>query len=296
MRATGAGQQKARCVESYSVDGVVHALKIDNAADAVFGAAGRLSTPESDITAGQPWYDRGFAVVDLFSPEEFATFRAGLEDSLRGILSDLGRPTQGFTLERYHHFVDEATHAAVVARTRALTAAQLSLDIAGLHDRLGATLGQPLTDSLAQIVPGQSGSMPMILRVNRPRSGDFNPVHKDIYEAVDHLHQVPRLVNFWIPVAGVGPESSLPLAPGSHLLDESVILRTRAGSVVEGRHHRVNSILEWGGARDLHRAVVGEGQVLVFSSHLIHGFAVNDQPDTTRVALEFRLGPALRGR
>jgi ectoine hydroxylase-related dioxygenase (phytanoyl-CoA dioxygenase family) len=48
-------------------------------------------------------------------------------------------------------------------------------------------------------------------------------------------------------------------------------------------------IKEWGGSHTLERAVVKDGQVLFFSSHLIHGLAINEEEDLTRVALEFRL-------
>lgn len=279
-------------LNTYFIDGQPYELRIDNAAEASFGADAVLSTAATDITAGQPWYDQGFTVADLFSEAEFAAFRGDIEATVRSALSGLGRDVGGFTLEQYHRFADDAAHAAVVAGTRALLQGNLTLNIGALHDRLSRILGHCLTDNLAEIVAGQSGTMPVIIRLNRPNSGDFNPVHKDIYEAVDNLGQVPRLVNFWIPVAGVGPQSALPLAPGSHLLNEQVILRTRAGSRVDGRHYRVNSVLEWGGQRSLERVRIRDGQVLLFSSHLIHGFAVNAQPDTTRVALEFRLGPA----
>jgi hypothetical protein len=246
-----------------------------------------LSTPKTDPTAGQPWYDRGFDVADLLTPAEFAAFKTAITDTLRDALTTLGRDTTCFTLERYHHHVDDAAHAAVVARTRDLFQQDLPFDIAALHARLGAVLGMPLTDT----IPGLPGKLHVIIRLNRPGSGDFNPVHKDIYEAVDHLGLVPPLVNVWIPVAGVGPLSALPVAPGSHLIDESLILRTRAGSVVDGRHYRVNSVLDWDGSRSLERVHIQDGQALIFSSHLIHGLAVNAQPDTTRVAVEFRLGP-----
>jgi hypothetical protein len=269
------------------IDGAAFPLHIDNADQAQLGPPGRLSTPATDPTAGQPWYDRGYTVTDLFAPAEFAAFKDGITATLRDSLGHLGRDTTGFTLERYHHHVDDAAHAALVARTRDLFQRDLPFDIAALHARLGTALGMPLTDTL----PGLPGKLHVIIRINRPGSGDFNPVHKDIYEAVDHLGIVPPLVNFWIPVAGVSPFSALPLAPGSHLIDESRILRTRAGSVVEGRHYRVNSVLDWDGSRALERVRISDGQALIFSSHLIHGLAVNAQPDTTRVAVEFRLGP-----
>ncbi len=274
-------------MHKYLIDGAPFPLRIDNADQAQLGPPGRLSTPETDPTAGQPWYDRGFDVVDLFTAAEFAAFKDGITATLRDALGTLGRDNTGFTLESYHHHVDDAAHAAMVARTRDLFQRDLPFDIAALHARLGAALGLTLTDTL----PGLPGKLHVIIRLNRPGSGDFNPVHKDIYEAVDHLGLVPPLVNFWIPVAGVGPLSALPLAPGSHLIDESLILRTRAGSVVDGRQYRVNSVLDWDGSRSLERVRITDGQALIFSSHLIHGLAVNAQPDTTRVAVEFRLGP-----
>jgi hypothetical protein len=283
---------KGSVLITYLIDGAAFAIQVDNAADAVLGDPVVLSNPNTDITATQPWYNQGFTVADLFSAAAFGTFRNAIASTLKSTLIELGKDTTGFALERYHHFVDDAAHAAVVSKTRALFQSHMSLNFAALQERLGEILGQPLTDQVSEIMPGQSGTMPIIIRINRPGSVDFNPVHKDIYEAFDHLGSVPRLVNFWIPVAGVGPQSALPLAPGSHLLDESLILRTRAGSVVEGRHYRVNSVLEWNGQRALERVKIREGQVLAFSSHLIHGLAINSQPDTTRVAVEFRLGPA----
>lgn len=275
-------------MHSYLIDGTAHALSIQNAHEAQLGKPARLSTPETDPTAGQPWYDRGFAVSDLFGQDEFIEFKEGITNTLADAISALGVETVGFTLDRYHYFVDDAAHATLVSRTRDMFQHDLPFDVGVLHARLGGILGFPLTD----LVPDLPGRLHVIIRVNRPGSGDFNPVHKDIYEAVDHLGIVPKLVNFWIPVVGVGPLSSLPVAPGSHLIDEGRILRTRAGSLVEGRKYRVNTVLEWNGERALERVHIQDGQVLIFSSHLIHGFAVNAQADTTRVAIEFRLGPA----
>ena len=64
-------------------------------------------------------------------------------------------------------------------------------------------------------------------------------------------------------------------------------------AIVEDRarttRDRLYGDAEWNGRRDLHRAHVKYGQLLTFSCHLIHGVAINDQDDETRVALEFRL-------
>jgi ectoine hydroxylase-related dioxygenase (phytanoyl-CoA dioxygenase family) len=96
-------------------------------------------------------------------------------------------------------------------------------------------------------------------------------------------------VNLWIPIAGVTENTSLGMVPGSHKLSEVEIVRTYDGGVVEGNTYRVRMIKEWGGSHALERADVKDGEVLLFSSHLIHGMAINAEDDLTRVALEFRL-------
>ena len=84
--------------------------------------------------------------------------------------------------------------------------------------------------------------MHIIVRINRPKSSDFNPPHKDIYEEVDKNNYIPPFINLWIPVAGVTMKSSLPMVPGSHILNENEILRTFDGSVVDGNPYRVRMI------------------------------------------------------
>jgi hypothetical protein len=83
----------------YPIDGIPHTLHIENADQTQFGPPGRLSTPETDPTAGQPWYDRGFDVLDLFTAAEFAAFKDGLTATLRDALGPLGRDTTGDAVE-----------------------------------------------------------------------------------------------------------------------------------------------------------------------------------------------------
>lgn len=270
---------------TYLIDGSPVTIRMQNAHESAFGPDEVLSTAQTDIVHGQDWYDRGYCVRRVFSTADFDALRAGIRDTLARILTDLGRDATDLTLENYHRLVDDETHYQVVGRTRDLFARDFNLDIDALHGRLGAELGFDLTD----IDPHSGDQLHIIVRINRPGSTDFNPVHKDIYEAVDHEGYVVQMVNFWIPICGVTAESSLPLAPGSHLLPESKILRTRAGSMVEGKTYRVNSILSWDGQSALERPKVRDGEALIFSSHLIHGLGRNGQSDTTRIALEFRL-------
>ena len=77
--------------------------------------------------------------------------------------------------------------------------------------------------------------------------------------------------------------------PSSHLISEKKILRTKSAGIIDGKTYHVRSIKSWNGSNNLKRVRIKEGEVLIFSSHLIHGLAINEEADTTRIALEFRL-------
>lgn len=74
----------------------------------------------------------------------------------------------------------------------------------------------------------------LILRVNLPHSEVFNPYHKDIYQNVDNYNKVPKMINPWIPICGVNDKTGFPIVPGSQFLKESQIIRSKAGTKVNG--------------------------------------------------------------
>lgn len=252
-----------------------------------------LSSAESDITFDQDWYQDGYTVEPLFSQDEFKK----VLDSMTGIIRRMAEKETGllhpdFSLEKYHNYVNnDETHYSIVGRTRDLFPEDFNVDIDEIHRRLSEKVGMKLTD----VDPLTKIKMHIIVRINRPGSNDFNPPHKDIYEGYDGAVEgydrgiIPRFMNFWIPIAGVTEHSSLPIAPGSHLLPENLISRTTEGGIVRGNQYRVRMIADWNGHSSMERAKVADTEVLMFSGHLIHGLAANEERDTTRVALEFRL-------
>lgn len=271
---------------TYLLDGVERAFDVTDSPDFSTGPDAVLSSADSDLTWNQPWYPTGFAAEDLLSEGEFASLKEGIEETVRRLLVEQGADTSGFTLEKYHRYATtDDLHYCVVRRTRDLFPADFGFDVVENYQRLSQLVGFPLTDVCADT----GLKMHIIVRINRPGSGDFNPPHKDAYEVVDGDGGLSPFVNFWLPIAGVDGRSALPMSPGSHHLPESAVLRTREGGVVNGKRYRVRIIQSWGGKSDLERAEVAYGQALVFSAFIIHGLAVNDHDDTTRVALEFRL-------
>lgn len=246
-----------------------------------------LSSKEDDITYSQKWYKKGYHSEKFLKDNEFKLLKDGLTECVKNIIKkEIGVGITKFSLENYHQFVrSDDDHLKVVSKTRDLFAKDFGFPILEIIPKFENILGFGLSD----IDQEKNEKVHIIVRINRPQSGDYNPPHKDIYERVDNDGHIPLFVNFWVPIAGVNEKSSLPLAPSSHLIPENEIKRTFKGAEVGGNKYRVRLIEKWQGKSDLDRAEVNYGQVLIFSSHLIHGLAINKQEDKTRVSLEFRL-------
>ncbi|WP_194778576.1 phytanoyl-CoA dioxygenase family protein [Pararhodonellum marinum] len=271
----------------FKIDGTERIFSIENAPEFKYGNDEVLSREATDMTFHQPWYKEGFTEKTFLSKAEFKSLKKGLMASIGNIIArECLIDTAGFDLENYHHYVKtDAEHFKVVSKTRDLFSADFNFPVNEILPVLGKILRFNLTD----IDPDTQDKMQIIVRINRPFSKDFNPPHKDIYEGVDINGYIPRFINFWIPIAGMTEKSNLPLAPKSHLINERDILRTIEGGKMEGNTYRVRMIQSWDGQHELKRSKVTYGQVLIFSSHLIHGLALNEESDKTRVSLEFRL-------
>lgn len=256
-------------------------------ADFNFGEAILLSTEDSDISFNQKWYKEGFSSIPFLTKDEFYQLKSEITESVKTIIASTTQITiNNFSLEDYHHYVNnEDEHFQIVSKTRDLFQKDISFNAQKLISKFENILNCSLTD----IVPGTNHQLHIIIRINRPFSKDFNPPHKDIYEFYDGYGLTPKMINVWIPIAGVSNKSSLPIAPSSHLLSEDKILRTKAGCVFDGNHYRVNAIQSWNNQNELIRSNVNYGEALLFSPYLVHGLALNEQENSSRVALEFRL-------
>lgn len=272
---------------TFKIDGIEKVFSIKNTPEFKFGKDQILSTKTTDITFDQPWYQEGFTEKDFLNNDEFNTLKTEITKSVENIIKDeLAIDTTGFDLENYHKFVtNDDDHFKVIARSRDFFSDDFSFSVKEFSHRLSDLLGFELSD----IDPDTQEKMFIIVRINRPSSNDYNPPHKDIYQGFDNQSYIPQYVNFWIPIAGATAKTNLPLAPRSHHLNEKLIERTFEGGKIEGNQYRVRMVKSWDGNSDLYRSKVKYGQTLIFSSHLIHGLAVNEETDKTRVALEFRL-------
>ena len=272
---------------AYQIDGHDTIVNTDPDLEFTTGNAGVLSSQYEDLALDQPWGTAGYTIMSFDSVFSILDVKRDITQILRTIIAELSPSVDltGFTLETYHHFVDDEMHYKVIQKTRRLYPQDFGID----EQRIVGFLGEKLNASLGYFNPTTQMNQWIIVRINRPNSIGYNPVHKDIYESYDSLGAIPRMINVWIPICGVEGRTGLPIAPGSHLVPEEQISRTKAGSIIEGQKYSVNCIQTWGDSATLKTMAPNYGDMLVFSSHLIHGLAKNYHADTTRISLEFRL-------
>jgi hypothetical protein len=269
----------------YKIDNEIIDVDVSDNQNYITGDSNVLSNVYTDITFNQNWYSEGYTTAPFLWNEEFGDLKKGITNTISDLLTKEGIDTTGFTLEKYHKYVKtNEQHFSIVSKTRDLFPEQFSFNIKELMPTFSHLLGFELSD----INPETNDRVHIIVRINRPKSNDYNPPHKDMYEAYDREGYFPQFVNFWIPIAGVTGKTSLPIVPKSHLISEDNIVRTSDGGIVGGNKYRVRFIKEWGD-NSMIRTNVTDSEVLIFSSHLIHGLAKNGEDDLTRVALEFRL-------
>lgn len=240
-----------------------------------------------DLTRDKNWFEEGFSTEDSSSFYNKDELYESTRIAIKKIVNNLSPTTQlsGFTLEQYHQYVPDELHPEVIKKTRRIFPEDLGVDI----NKIVESFSQYFQTRLSFSNPVTGATQWMIARINRPRSNNYNTVHKDIYEAFDKFGVIPKMVNIWIPLCGVIESNSLPIVPKSHLLPENAIVRTKAGSVLNGVNYSVASIKSWNGSVNLQKVQIKPNELLVFSSHLIHGLAFNSREDTTRVSFEFRL-------
>jgi hypothetical protein len=235
---------------------------------------------ENGLLEKVSWKRDGYSLINLFDKDEIKTLKKNVLKILDNIFSeiDLDRIPD---LESYHKVVDTSEkHQSVISKTRFLKSIDFQIDLEDLSKRISTHLKKnvgiknPLLEE--EII---------ILRISRPNSLDINPLHRDGY-----LEIWENTINVWIPLAGCNSRSSLPIIPGSHLWNEKYVLRTPPKNAkIGGNTYHVPGII--GGPTKLEaiRPNPESGQALIFTPFIIHGAAINQNDDETRMALEFRL-------
>ena len=271
---------------SYNINNLEKEINVSEQNKFSFGNDEVLSNKYTDPTFNQSWYNEGYKVYTIFNQSRFSLIKDNIKKTLMNTMSKEGINTESFDLEDYHNYVHtDENHLKIVSKTRDYFNNDFDSSITYLHKDFENHLRFKVTNK----DPDNGKRLHIIVRIIRPFSNDFNPPHKDIYESVDKKSMSTKMINFWIPICGLTNETSLPIVPGSHLINENKILRTKAGGIINEDTYSVRLIKSWDGNNCLVRPIMHYGDVLIFSSYLIHGIGINEQKNKTRISLEFRL-------
>lgn len=244
---------------------------------------GTLFYPENNIIENTHWSDKGYTIIDTFTPEEFQDLKASIRKQvIIGLKkANIAINETTFELDKYHLYTNsDITHLKVINHTRNLRNEDFDIDFKLLEEKFSKAIQKKLSSTIKEI-----GRTHIQIRLNRPNSLDINPPHRDSY-----LSYYKHILNIWIPITGCNHNSSLPVIPKSHLLPERNIERTASkGATINGNTYFVPCIYKTDSdILKMTRPNPKEGQSLIFSPFLIHGAAFNNNKNTTRVSLELR--------
>jgi len=263
------------------LDNTPYAFKVKG--DFFWGKEELLYNKTNSVLSKMSWEKEGYKVVNAFINDEFERLKTSLTQKIIEAIKANNIPfnEKDFTLEKYHEVVNtDQLHNQVINITRNLENKDFDFNIDALAERFGSILGYPLTSWVEELQKSH-----IQIRISRPNSLDINPPHRDGY-----LSYWEDIINVWVPIVGCNENASLPVFPGSHLIPENEILRTESkGAEINGNIYYVPCILETNkGSIKMIRPNPKQGEALIFTPFLIHGAAVNNNKDITRVSLELR--------
>ncbi len=242
-----------------------------------------LFNTSDNILSNVSWQNSGFSILKLFTEASFLDLQNSITTNIiEGLRkANIKINSDNFNLKDYHKYVTNAEdHFAVINHTRNLRNEDLKIDIEALEKLLSKHLKIKLSSIIKDL-----GRSHIQIRISRPDSLDINPPHRDSY-----LDYYKNILNIWIPISGCNDKSSLPIVPGSHLINERNIIRTDARSAyVNGNIYAVPCMLKTvDGPFKMIRPNPKETEALIFTPYLVHGAAVNLNSDITRISLELR--------
>lgn len=226
--------------------------------------------------------ETGYCSCNLIDSDELELLRDGVNNLIKGFLGKSYKGKIGTDLLNYHRFVTDNEHNAVINKLRKLSYEEISkfFNLNKIRDKVESKLGCKLDYYVPKIERTH-----IQIRVNRPNSFDYNPPHRDSYVDV-----WKNSINVWLPVVGCNEYTSLPIVKGSHMYDDSEILRTDIQSAsINNNKYNVPAIAEYKGNKlYMERVCRSDLESIIFTPYLIHGGAVNPS-NSTRVSIELRL-------
>lgn len=257
-------------------------IAINIEGESSFGSDNILSQQDDNLIENTDWKDRGYTIIPFFDPATLATLKKGLADYFIYAMRQAGFDVpDDFDITKYHRLpgLTQEKHLEVISTTKLIEYPNFPIDPALVVELISDLVKVPLT-----LKNPQTGEEIYHLRIVRPNSSDFNPIHRDGW-----MDELKHSLNLYAGIAGSTELSSLCVVPGSHLWPESRVEKTINGAIMNGAQYNVPALIQAKEELNLIRPNPGENEVMVFTPYLIHGGAANLNADETRVSLELRL-------
>lgn len=250
--------------------------------DTVKGSDAIIINNEVNLIGDNNWFEAGYTIAPFLQPADFEGLHQLIINYFTHLISQHSTvDLSNFTLEKYHHFVDtDALHDIIIKTMgRGLHTDLLGHYAGKIAERVQQISGTPLRIADFDIFPMFN------IRIVRPlKPSDNNPPHKDIY-----IDRLKNALNIYAPLAGSNLKSSLPIMPGSHLLNENELELTQQGTLVNGRAFHVTTVVSvHNQPLQMVRPNPALNEVMVFTPYAIHGGGFNLNEDLTRFSLEIR--------
>ena len=239
---------------------------------------------EVNLTKNTNWNKFGYIKTKILNKKIQDEIRKKIILYVNKILIDTfpKKNFRKFKLINYHKYLNKSEHYYFLKKIeKGIEFKKVGFEKKIFENAISKLLGVKVTTKNLQ--SKKINSKTFALRIVRPEKNDFNPPHKDVY-----LKRLKNGINIYFPIVGSNKLSSLPILPGSHLLNENEILRTKNGAIVNNVKFRVPCIISCKNGLNLIRPNPNKSQILVFSPYLIHGGGSNDNQNKTRVSLELR--------
>lgn len=249
---------------------------------------------KNEITFKKPFFKdeemiESGVIIRRFSQEWFSNIKEAITSFIAYQLKNNNVDTTNFTLDKYHKYVNNNIHAKIVSSFRGG-----ALGIGGIHlDKLGIPYKE--LDSFINSEVNSTSKLSCVchrllvpiklfwIRIVRPNITDNNPPHKDT-----HVGRIQKCINIYLPLAGSDHNSSLPLIPKTHIENESEYIISDSPCFINNKRYTVPAVVHRNNGLNMITPNPRQGEVMIFTPHLIHGGGANHNNDTTRVSLEMR--------
>ncbi len=239
---------------------------------------------EIDLTENTKWHSQGFIVKKFLGDLQQKNIINQVQEYFIKLIKRTFNKLSNLDLklEDYHKYLNYNDHLAMLK----IIENGISFDDININKEiLENAVSEILNVSVSTKNPhsDEINDKTFALRIIRPNCHDFNPPHKDVY-----LDRLKNGINIYLPIIGSNQNSSLPLMPKSHFLNENQIYRTKNGALINNVKFRVPCIIKTDSGLKLIRPNPKNDEILLFSPYLIHGGGLNLNSNLTRISLELR--------